>query len=301
LYSPPEYSDCSEPSVPLLEIVDGVVPEEEGKSNKAFGVADKEVLFDTDNVVELTVEEGTENFTSSDTDHSKASLGCLLIFIPSFRHGSSEHRDQQTSVHSHADSSEEDDRCESHESGGLQETPHFDERVDFSLLLHILVIILNDSSFGVFSLSIVLSGDGDFIGLVLGVSHNGLGGLGRDQLSFFIFIGVSLRSRQTNHPDRGDEGQNSEASKEGALFIFSDDGSTKDVADNLAGHHEHPEDTVEKAFVGFIGAQSYVTSVGNPEKTCTDSSDKSTDDNNSANSVVGSIALEIRRLNFSWV
>lgn len=101
-----------------------------------------------------------------------------MSFTASGSHRSGEHGDQKTSVDGHTDTSEENNRGEGHESGGLEEAEHFNEGVNFlftsvgrkaySLSLRNSFLI-NESSLGVFGLSVSLSG----LGVSLNFNHLG--------------------------------------------------------------------------------------------------------------------------------
>jgi hypothetical protein len=216
-----------------------------------------------------------------------------VSFTTSGSHRSGEHGDQETSVDGHTDTSEENNRGESHESRSLEEAEHFNEGVNFlltgigsialSLSLFDISRWFNEGSLGVFG---------------LGVSLTGLG-VNLDHLGFLcgLLTRVRFGGGKSQHPDSGDAGKDSETGEEGGLLNFSDNGSTEDVTDDLAGHHENPKYTVIEPFVGVISTQSNVTTVSNPEETCTDTSDKGANNNHSTDSIVGSVALE-RRISF---
>jgi hypothetical protein len=54
----------------------------------------------------------------------------------------------------------------------------------------------------------------------------------------------------------------------------------------LASHHENPEHSVEKSFVGVIGTEGHVTSERNPQKSCPDASNNGAQADKEANETI---------------
>jgi len=97
---------------------------------------------------------------------------------------------------------------------------------------------------------------------------------------------VRLGGRESHHPHGSNKGEDGESNEECALLDQGDDGSTQNVSNNLASHHENPKDGVEEAFVGIVGAKCHVTSKGNPQETCSDSSNNGAQADEEANEAI---------------